>query len=130
MIVGTATMDGAILVVAATDGTMPQTREHVLLAKQVKCLVIHLVISFKPKLKYLWCHAETRQGFFVRFLFFFCRNGKNLSQTHFVANGKHNPVALVTQITECTTTFRASLIISVDHILKNILYFYRPPMEW
>ena len=35
MIIGTATMDGAILVVAATDGTMPQTREHVLLAKQV-----------------------------------------------------------------------------------------------
>lgn len=28
-------MDGAILVVAATDGTMPQTREHLLLAKQV-----------------------------------------------------------------------------------------------
>jgi elongation factor Tu len=35
MIVGAAQMDGAILVVAATDGPMPQTREHVLLAKQV-----------------------------------------------------------------------------------------------
>jgi len=35
MITGAAQMDGAILVVAATDGAMPQTREHVLLAKQV-----------------------------------------------------------------------------------------------
>ena len=35
MIVGAAQMDGAILVVAATDGPMPQTREHILLAKQV-----------------------------------------------------------------------------------------------
>ncbi|MDR0859776.1 MAG: elongation factor Tu [Candidatus Peribacteria bacterium] len=35
MIVGAAQMDGAILVVAATDGPMPQTREHVLLAYQV-----------------------------------------------------------------------------------------------
>ena len=35
MIVGAAQMDGAILVVAGTDGPMPQTREHVLLAKQV-----------------------------------------------------------------------------------------------
>ena len=35
MIVGAAQMDGAILVVAATDGPMPQTREHVLLAHQV-----------------------------------------------------------------------------------------------
>jgi elongation factor Tu len=36
MITGAAQMDGAILVVAATDGAMPQTREHILLAKQVE----------------------------------------------------------------------------------------------
>src|SRR4030095_4898119 len=35
MITGAAQMDGAILVVAATDGPMPQTREHMLLARQV-----------------------------------------------------------------------------------------------
>lgn len=35
MITGTAQMDGAVLVVAASDGAMPQTREHVLLARQV-----------------------------------------------------------------------------------------------
>lgn len=35
MISGASQMDGAILVVAATDGQMPQTREHLLLAKQV-----------------------------------------------------------------------------------------------
>ena len=35
MITGAAQMDGAILVVAATDGPMPQTKEHILLAKQV-----------------------------------------------------------------------------------------------
>ena len=44
MITGAAQMDGAILVVAATDGPMPQTREHVLLARQVgvPCLVVFL----------------------------------------------------------------------------------------
>ncbi|EFN84507.1 Elongation factor Tu, mitochondrial [Harpegnathos saltator] len=42
MITGTAQMDGAILVVAATDGTMPQTREHLLLAKQIG--IEHIVI--------------------------------------------------------------------------------------
>lgn len=42
MITGTAQMDGAILVVAATDGVMPQTREHLLLAKQIG--VSHIVI--------------------------------------------------------------------------------------
>ncbi|MEZ5331496.1 MAG: GTP-binding protein [Thermoanaerobaculia bacterium] len=35
MITGAAQMDGAILVVSAADGPMPQTREHVLLARQV-----------------------------------------------------------------------------------------------
>ena len=35
MITGAAQIDGAILVVSAADGPMPQTREHVLLAKQV-----------------------------------------------------------------------------------------------
>ena len=42
MITGAAQMDGAILVVAATDGPMPQTREHVLLARQVgvPCIVV------------------------------------------------------------------------------------------
>ena len=35
MITGTSQMDGAILVVAATDGTMPQTKEHLLLANQI-----------------------------------------------------------------------------------------------
>ncbi|XKL61184.1 hypothetical protein PGB90_008241 [Kerria lacca] len=44
MITGTSQMDGAILVVAATDGVMPQTREHLLLAKQIgiKKLVVYL----------------------------------------------------------------------------------------
>jgi elongation factor Tu len=35
MITGAAQMDGAILVVSAADGAMPQTREHILLARQV-----------------------------------------------------------------------------------------------
>lgn len=42
MITGAAQMDGAILVVSATDGQMPQTREHLLLAKQVG--ITHLVV--------------------------------------------------------------------------------------
>jgi elongation factor Tu len=43
MITGAAQMDGAILVVAANDGAMPQTREHVLLARQVN--VPYLVVA-------------------------------------------------------------------------------------
>jgi len=42
MVTGAAQMDGAILVVAATDGPMPQTREHILLARQVG--VPHIVV--------------------------------------------------------------------------------------
>ena len=42
MITGAAQMDGAILVVDATTGPMPQTREHILLARQVD--VPHLVV--------------------------------------------------------------------------------------
>lgn len=42
MITGAAQMDGAILVVAATDGVMPQTREHLILAKQIG--VNHIVV--------------------------------------------------------------------------------------
>ncbi|MBS3947721.1 MAG: GTP-binding protein, partial [Dethiobacter sp.] len=42
MITGAAQMDGAILVVSAADGPMPQTREHILLARQVG--VPHIVV--------------------------------------------------------------------------------------
>jgi len=44
MVTGAAQMDGAILVVAATDGPMPQTREHILLARQVNVprIVVYL----------------------------------------------------------------------------------------
>ena len=42
MVTGAAQMDGAVLVVAATDGPMPQTREHILLARQVG--VPHIVV--------------------------------------------------------------------------------------
>ena len=44
MVTGAAQMDGAILVVAGTDGPMPQTREHILLARQVNvpCIVVFI----------------------------------------------------------------------------------------
>lgn len=45
MITGAAQMDGAILVVAATDGAMPQTREHVLLARQMQVPAIVVFIN-------------------------------------------------------------------------------------
>lgn len=45
MITGTNQMDGAILVVAATDGVMPQTREHLLLAKQIGIKYIVVFIN-------------------------------------------------------------------------------------
>ncbi|XP_072381867.1 elongation factor Tu [Diabrotica undecimpunctata] len=46
MITGAAQMDGAIMVVAATDGVMPQTREHLLLAKQIG---VHHIVVFINK---------------------------------------------------------------------------------
>src|SRR5947209_20241056 len=46
MITGAAQMDGAILVVAANDGPMPQTRAHLLLARQVN---VHYIIVFLNK---------------------------------------------------------------------------------
>ena len=45
MITGAAQIDGAILVVSAADGPMPQTREHVLLARQVN--VPSVIVVFK-----------------------------------------------------------------------------------
>lgn len=45
MITGAAQMDGAILVVAATDGAMPQTREHVLLARQMQVPAIVVFLN-------------------------------------------------------------------------------------
>jgi len=45
MITGAAQMDGAILVVAATDGVMPQTREHILLARQVNVPAIVVFLN-------------------------------------------------------------------------------------
>ena len=55
MITGTAQMDGAILVVAATDGAMPQTREHLLLAKQIG--VQHIVVFINKV-----CYKYTSQN--------------------------------------------------------------------
>ena len=49
MITGAAQMDGAILVVSAADGPMPQTREHILLARQVG---VPYIIVFRTKLRH------------------------------------------------------------------------------
>jgi len=46
MVTGAAQMDGAIIVVAATDGPMPQTREHILLGRQVGIPRLVVSISF------------------------------------------------------------------------------------
>ena len=48
MVTGAAQMDGAIIVVAATDGPMPQTREHILLARQVNVLPLAIQSSLVP----------------------------------------------------------------------------------
>lgn len=56
MITGAAQMDGAILVVAATDGQMPQTREHLLLANQVDEPNSYIRVLLKV-LTGLWWHS-------------------------------------------------------------------------
>ena len=57
MITGAAQMDGAILVVAATDGQMPQTREHLLLANQVDVpksyIRVLLKVLFRPVVAFM-----------------------------------------------------------------------------
>jgi elongation factor Tu len=50
MVTGAAQMDGAIIVVAGTDGPMPQTREHILLARQVN---VPKIVVFMNKVD-LW----------------------------------------------------------------------------
>ena len=72
MITGAAQMDGAILVVSATDGVMPQTREHILLAKQVgvpRIIVFINKIDMVPDVELIDLVEEeirellTKQGF-------------------------------------------------------------------
>ena len=58
MITGAAQMDGAILVVAATDGPMPQTREHILLSKQVG---VPKIVVFLNKVDMLGSPAEAAE---------------------------------------------------------------------
>lgn len=58
MITGAAQMDGAILVVAATDGPMPQTREHILLSKQVG---VPKIVVFLNKVDMLGDPSEAQE---------------------------------------------------------------------
>ena len=63
MITGAAQMDGAILVVAATDGPMPQTREHILLARQVgvpKIVVFHEQVRHGRRTRSCWIWSRWR----------------------------------------------------------------------
>ena len=57
MITGAAQVDGAILVVAATDGPMPQTREHVLLARQVGVPAIVVALNKVDRLMMRSCSS-------------------------------------------------------------------------
>ncbi|MBL8006303.1 MAG: GTP-binding protein, partial [Ignavibacteria bacterium] len=56
MITGAAQMDGAILVVAATDGAMPQTKEHILLARQVG---VPAIVVFLNKVDIIYQQEKT-----------------------------------------------------------------------
>lgn len=59
MITGSSQMDGAILVVAATDGAMPQTREHLVLAKQVSLLLNMIIVGSSPEYKLWHCNIKS-----------------------------------------------------------------------
>jgi elongation factor Tu len=86
MVTGAAQMDGAILVVAATDGPMPQTREHILLGRQVG---IPNIVVFMNKVtllmmknfwnwlkwKYANCFLSTSMMATMVLLFRFCSEG-------------------------------------------------------
>ena len=63
MITGAAQMDGAILVVSAADGPMPQTREHVLLARQVN---VPYIVVFLNKADMVWSWWSSRFASFSR----------------------------------------------------------------
>jgi len=64
MITGAAQMDGAILVVAADDGAMPQTREHLLLARQVSVPAIVVYLNKTDLVKDNYC----LRAFFTNYL--------------------------------------------------------------
>ena len=65
MITGAAQMDGAILCVGATDGPMPQTREHILLSRQVGFRTIVVFLNKADLLADDWCglreYAEMKE---------------------------------------------------------------------
>ena len=63
MITGAAQMDGAILVVAADDGPMPQTKEHVLLARQVG---VPAIVVYLNKVCLLYTSPSPRDGLLSR----------------------------------------------------------------
>jgi elongation factor Tu len=58
MITGAAQMDGAILVVAANDGAMPQTKEHILLARQVG---VPAIVVFLNKVDIIYAQEKTKE---------------------------------------------------------------------
>ena len=68
MITGAAQMDGAILVVSAADGPMPQTREHILLARQVgvPAIVVYLNKVDRWTTRSFWSWWSWRSGSFCR----------------------------------------------------------------
>ena len=63
MITGAAQMDGAILVVAATDGPMPQTREHILLARQVGVPAIVVFLNKCDMVEDAECSSSSNSKF-------------------------------------------------------------------